>query len=179
MSLCHLCAHMTKNSTGNYYQNPTHYGIRWLGVSVTMAPELKQYLPKILKILYCFMYILNTLSDWEGVRGSGAPIIWLILNFPQNQHENEENWAEGKGGGGTHRPSYGIYTLLGTGSGYGTRTGSNGFLNIMRTVHTAPEPAQEPGPENWQMGFGPIFPYLILIPGVCCNGLKMFSAVLF
>ena len=35
----------------------------------------------------------------RGFVGAGAPIIWLILNFPQNQLENEEHWAEGKGGG--------------------------------------------------------------------------------
>ena len=48
-----------------------------------------------------------------------------------------------------------MYTLHGTGTG--NRNGSNGLLYTVCTVHIAPD--------NFQMGFGPIFPYLILVPG--------------
>ena len=47
----------------------------------------------------------------------------------------------------TH-PSYGVFTLHGTGTGTGTGDGNriNGFLYIMFTVHTAPRQGQEPDP---------------------------------
>ena len=49
----------------------------------------------------------------------------------------------------------------------------------MCTVHIAPGPGTGPDTGKWLMGFQPIFPDLILIPEMCCNGFLNISTALF